>query len=459
MGVRDVAGEEPLDVFVEKARKAIEEKHGKSTEELWYERNKRVTDAVNLHEPDRVPVLLNFQGFAASYGQTAPAAAFYSPDEFRRAFIKTALEFEPDISNSPEDNMISGHGLGLMQTTQMHWPGGSLPPDSTLQFIDGINMKAEEYDLFITDPTDFMLRYYLPRRLGALAPLKNTLPPLGQSLGGNVPGFFWMSPLFLSEEFQQMVRNIFKAASDQARYTGGLVVDEPGVMEQLGWPQWFGPGGVCGGFTPGTSQPFDWFADQLRGMRGIVEDMFKRPDKLILACERLLEWRIARETPADPNEKGYPRRACGGVTHWSHDGFLSKKQFETFCWPTWKRALEVTIDLGYVPVVYCEGMCDERVEYFLELPKGKVWVEFERADMRRAKAILGDHTCICAEVPASLIQLGSRQEVEEYCRDLIDMCGEGGGFVLGAQSGLTRQAKPENVRAIVETAKTYGRYQ
>jgi hypothetical protein len=33
--------------------------------------------------------------------------------------------------------------------------------------------------------------------------------------------------------------------------------------------------------------------------------------------------------------------------------------------------------------------------------------------MARAKAILRDHTCICGEVPAALIQLGSAEAVED----------------------------------------------
>jgi uroporphyrinogen-III decarboxylase len=186
--------------------------------------------------------------------------------------------------------------------------------------------------------------------------------------------------------------------------------------------------------------------------------MFKRPEKLLLACDRVLDWRLARAKPADPTERGYPRRVLGGVTHWSFDSFLSKKQFETFCWPTWKKALLATIELGFIPYVYCEGVCDSRVEYFLEMPKGKVLLHFEQSDLPRAKAILKDHVCIGGEVPASLLQIGSPHEVEDYCRDLIKACGEGGGFILTAETGLTRRAKPENVRAIVESAKKYGRY-
>jgi uroporphyrinogen-III decarboxylase len=48
------------------------------------------------------------------------------------------------------------------------------------------------------------------------------------------------------------------------------------------------------------------------------------------------------------------------------------------------------------------------------------------------------------------------EEVEDYCKKLIDIVGDGGGFIL--KSEISREAKPENVRAFINVAKTYGVY-
>ena len=439
--------------FVKETIAGIERKHGKSVEQLYAEREKRVADAVNLKEPDRVPVNLAIGEFVSRYTGTSPSAAFYEPQTYKRAFIKTALDFEPDMCGSPSGALMSGLGLETMDVKQMRWPGGNLPPDSSLQFLDAENMKAEEYDIFITDPTDFMLRYYLPRTLGAMAPLSRMIP-LGQNLAGNVPGFFSMTPLMAADAVRETAQKIDKAGQEQEKFQSSSAED----MTRFGFPPVSYSGGVCGGYASGAAQPFDWIADQLRGMKGIVDDMFKRPEKLLVACERVLEWRLARATPADPGAKGYPRRVIGGITHWSSDGFLSKKQFETFCWPTWKRALQATIDLGFIPSVYLEGPCDSRLEYFLELPKGKFILRFEQSDIFRAKAILGTHCCISGNVPSSMMQVGSPQDVEDYCRKLIEVCGKGGGFIMSPGAALTRQTKPENVRALRDSVEKYGRY-
>ena len=52
---------------------------------------------------------------------------------------------------------------------------------------------------------------------------------------------------------------------------------------------------------------------------------------------------------------------------------------------------------------------------------------------------------------------GSRSDVAAYCRDLIEAVGPGGGFILDVGAAVD-EAKDENVRAVIETAKEYGAY-
>jgi len=61
-------------------------------------------------------------------------------------------------------------------------------------------------------------------------------------------------------------------------------------------------------------------------------------------------------------------------------------------------------------------------------------------------------------VPASLLVYGTTTEVEEYCRELIKDCAEGGGFILATECETPWDSKRENVRAIIESAMKYGQY-
>ncbi|HTY63926.1 MAG TPA: hypothetical protein VMG30_16885 [Acidobacteriota bacterium] len=60
-------------------------------------------------------------------------------------------------------------------------------------------MKADEYDMFLNDPSGFMIRRYLPRIYGTLAPLSK-LPPLDSMF----IGLEYLTPLFATPEFLKM---------------------------------------------------------------------------------------------------------------------------------------------------------------------------------------------------------------------------------------------------------------
>jgi uroporphyrinogen-III decarboxylase len=78
--------------------------------------------------------------------------------------------------------------------------------------------------------------------------------------------------------------------------------------------------------------------------------------------------------------------------------------------------------------------------------------------MVRAKEILGHCACLCGNVPVTLLSTGSPSEVEEYCKKLIQTCGKNGGFILTSSTTGYGEIKPENVKAMVDSAEKYGRY-
>jgi uroporphyrinogen-III decarboxylase len=50
---------------------------------------------------------------------------------------------------------------------------------------------------------------------------------------------------------------------------------------------------------------------------------------------------------------------------------------------------------------------------------------------------------------------GTPQQVRDEVKGLIDLFGPG-GLILDSSSGLSDGARPENVAALIETARTYG---
>jgi uroporphyrinogen-III decarboxylase len=65
--------------------------------------------------------------------------------------------------------------------------------------------------------------------------------------------------------------------------------------------------------------------------------------------------------------------------------------------------------------------------------------------------------CIQGGVPPALLQVASPSEVEEHCKKVIQTIGKNGGFILGPHSAMD-YARPENVKAMVDSVEKYGRY-
>ena len=422
---------------IQALRKEIQQKTGRTPEELYEEREQRIRDAIYLKEPDRVPLFI-FADPAARYG-IPQSAAYYDPVTWRQALIKEALYFEPDTGSAGLST--SGESMTALDVKNKLWPGGPLPPDYEYQFIEGEWMKEDEYDLFLKDPTDFMIRYYLPRLYGAMAPLAK-LPPLSMMMNS----FEGMTPFFITPEFKKMARAVEKSAKELVKYRkafGNLQED----LALLGFPSLSQLGGL------GVA-PFDVLSSFLRGMKGAMVDMYRQPENVIKACEAILERRIATAVPADPTKRGNPKRV--GMPLWRGDkSFMSKKHFEKFYWPTLKKTMMACIELGYVPMPVFEAHFGDRLECMLELPKGKAVAFIEWMDVKQAKEILGGHTCIIGNPPKSL-RYASITEMTDYYKDLIKVCGKGGGFMMNI--ALPHQGTIEQHKAMVDAIKEYARY-
>ena len=60
-------------------------------------------------------------------------------------------------------------------------------------------------------------------------------------------------------------------------------------------------------------------------------------------------------------------------------------------------------------------------------------------------------------IPLSILATGTPDDVKGYCKKLIDVVGKGGGFIMAPSTSLD-DAKPENVKAMIDFTKEYGVY-
>jgi len=137
---------------------------------------------------------------------------------------------------------------------------------------------------------------------------------------------------------------------------------------------------------------------------------------------------------------------------------MSLKQFEKFYWPQLKEMMLRLVDNGIRPIPFYEGVWDERLDYLKELPKGKTAGMFQSSDIFKVKEAVGDTMCIIGGMKNSLMQGGTPEQVRQRTKELCEVVGKGGGFIMQTEVGEMEGSQPENVRAWIEATREFGVY-
>jgi hypothetical protein len=409
---------------------------------LYDEKMARVNDAIQLKVPDRVPFFPTAHMFAAKYAGMSFGDAFQNAERWYAANVQLAIEMDADLTFSPDFAVFSSaQAFSAVDFKQLLIPGLQLPPDHSFQFVEGEYVKAEEYDAFLDDPTGFALRVYMPRIYGTLSAF-SMLPPLTTFMMGyaGIPAIavFGAPPIWAGLE------SLHRAGIESAKWAAAGAAFQKEMTEK-GYPLW--AGGVA-------LAPFDIISDFMRGMRGSMTDMYRCPDKLLAATQKVLSWSLGGAI-AQCQMSGNPRVFI--PLHRGADGFMSIKQFETFYWPGLQRLFLGLIDAGLTPCPFFEGSYDQRLEYLAELPKGKIMGLFDRTDLFRAKKIIGNTMCIAGNMPISLLHVGKKEDIRAYTRKLIEEVGKDGGFIMSCASVMD-EADPERARIWRDATREFGKY-
>ena len=354
------------------------------------------------------------------------------------AWLNCNRAMQADALIAPIFAAIPARAFDVLDVEVLSWPGHGVSKDAGFQYNEKEWMLADEYELLIDDPTDFLLHVWLPRTVAGMKGFGKLAAPLDmvEIVGSPTYLMRWADP-----EVQASLAKL-KAAGEECLAWGGTFFPLLGQLVAEGFP------GTIGAMS---LAPFDFIGDTLRGTRGILTDMFRQPDIVVEACDRLarvcVKWVTRRAAPFTPPLVFIP-------LHKGADGFMNDQQFKTFYWPSLRKVILGLVEDGFVPYLFAEGAYGSRLETIADVPAGRTLWQFDRTDMRRAKKVLGGVACIQGNVPLSQLQLGTVKEVKEYCHDLIQGVGPGGGFVLDVGATVD-DAKEENMLAMIHAAKEY----
>ena len=384
---------------------------------LYEERKKRYLAAMNLEKPDKVPIRLSLSEFIAKHAGYTLQEIYYDREKNNNCVNKLLEDFDLDtIKGAP--NLW---WAGLHDATgakYLKFAGRELEPNTQFQYFEDEYMLPEDYDAFIENPTEWILNTYLPR---------------------------------LHDEFSEPG----SYRSNVALIKGGFGMATQMGINQKAWETWTTNYGAVPASTGFSKAPFDTLADTLRGLTGIIMDLYQRPEKVKAAIEKLIPHNIFYGLATSRGETEFPLFI---PLHRGSYPVLNPKQWNEFYWPSLKKVVEAFWAKGKRTFFYAEGNWTPYLQSIAELPEKSIVFHVDMTDMGEAKKILGGRFCLSGNVPNTMLSIGKPDEVKDYVKRLIDEYAADGGFILDAAASIQADAKAENIQALIEAAREYGVY-
>ncbi|MBS7610300.1 nucleoside 2-deoxyribosyltransferase, partial [Candidatus Bathyarchaeota archaeon] len=134
--------------------------------------------------------------------------------------------------------------------------------------------------------------------------------------------------------------------------------------------------------------------------------------------------------------------------------------FREFELPNLRRIIEFADKRGIPVLKHSDGNLYPIIDDMLEAGiKGLHPIEPGTMDLADIKRRYGNRICLLGNVDCRyVLPFGSEEDVRRDVRRCIDAAAEGGGFVLTSSNSLHANCKVENVYAMVDEAREYGKY-
>lgn len=368
----------------------------------------RVWAAVRLEKPDRVPShILATGAFTKTVGGTV--GDWYTNEDKSWAAIDKVWDYTGGwdmmivVAAMSTGAWKLASALGML--VKLRLPGVDLPDDYTLQAVEEEVLKPEDYD---------------------------TICEIGWDK------FLNQDYLFRITDFTP--EGVAKALGDQA--SSGFRAIE----------MWNNRGVMVVVPCLSTMHPF-FRLSVGRSMVKFMEDVYYSPGKVekalkVVTREAIEQWiahcKMLNQKIAFVAEE----RSCGF--------FFPLNFFERFWWPYTQEIVEALWSEGIVTWFHMDQCWDKNIPYFKKLPRGSAILALDgTTDIIAAKETLRGHLCLAGDVQPALMSLGKPEDVEAYCKKLIDEVGRDGGFILNTGCEMPTAVKLDNWRAMVQTSRNY----
>ena len=377
----------------------------------------RVWAAIRLEKPDRVPIdILAGAAFAQVTGHTVADWYFNLSAAQKWAMIDKVWDYTGGwdmdmagivVESDPLDHLASKLMTVMAMGIKMKFPGEDLPPNYTAQAMEQEVMTLKDYD---------------------------TIAEIG-----------WQR--FMDEDYRFRLMDDITPEKVEAAMQKGAA----GLFDSIN--RWKERGVVT--LYPAYGCPLHPFFrfSVGRSMVRFMEDLRYHPTLVEKALKTVTREYIEQIIGGC---KALNFKLCFIAEERAEAYFFPLPVFERFWWPYTQEIVEAVWSEGIVTWFHLDQNWDKNIPYFKKLPRGSAILALDSTtNIFEAKKVLRGHLCLAGDVPPALMSLGKPEDMEAYCKKLIDEVGGDGGFILGTGCEMPTAVKLDNWRAMIQTAKNY----
>ena len=160
-------------------------------------------------------------------------------------------------------------------------------------------------------------------------------------------------------------------------------------------------------------------------------------------------------------ELGADAILCGDDLAYKTGLMMSRKDFQEFLLPYYKRIIELAHSKKVPFIKHCDGNIWEILDLFVEAGIDAInpLEPVAGMDIGKVKQKYGDRICLIGNIDCGdLLCRKTPKEVEKVVKETIRIAAPAGGYILSSSNAIQAAVKPENYQAMILATKKYGKY-
>lgn len=199
--------------------------------------------------------------------------------------------------------------------------------------------------------------------------------------------------------------------------------------------------------VPGITGPYSQVVF-LMGLNAVLEAMLDEPEKLKAAIR-------AREKFAVRWAKRL--QEAGAECVWIGEGaasssLISPQCYHDFVLPSASVLTNAVREMGMLSIMHVCGNINPSFEYIAQAGADALDID-HMVELSRLRERLGAGVCLKGNLDPVVLQMEKPEQVKALCRDILSEAGDRGCFILSTGCLVPRDAREENVEAMLHSGK------